>query len=109
MDLNEYQKEALKTAFFNDLTDNVGYLALAMAGEMGEVCEKIKKIMRDKGGIISEQDRDAIKKELGDVLWYMSVLASKCRLSLDDVAVGNIEKLRSRQERGVLQGEGDNR
>lgn len=57
MDFNEYQKEALKTAFFNDLTDNVGYLALAMAGETGEICEKIKKIMRDKGGIVSRKDR----------------------------------------------------
>ena len=73
------------------------------------MAEKIKKVIRDKAGKLDEETREAIKKELGDVLWYVAQLASELKLSLDDVAAGNIAKLYDRMERGKLGGNGDNR
>ena len=89
--------------------DNLYYPALGLAGEAGEVCEKIKKIMRDKGGVISEEDSLELSKELGDVLWYVSALACEINVALSSVAEENLDKLSSRQDRGKLQGSGDNR
>ncbi|OGY56975.1 MAG: hypothetical protein A2119_01155 [Candidatus Colwellbacteria bacterium GWA2_46_10] len=89
--------------------NNFVYPVLGLAGETGEVAEKIKKILRDKDGVVSDEDREEIKKELGDVLWYLSRLSAEMGLSLEDVAQSNIEKLFSRLERGKIQGEGDNR
>ncbi|NCD01172.1 hypothetical protein EOL94_03725 [bacterium] len=109
MTFNDYQKESRKTAVYPDLDNNYIYPTLGLSGEAGEVSEKIKKIIRDKGGIISDEDKKEIAKELGDVLWYISQIASELDLELDSVAKQNIDKLLSRLERGKIQGNGDNR
>lgn len=109
MNFEEYQEKSRKTAKYPDVGGNYIYPTLGLSGEAGEVAEKIKKVLRDKGGLISDETRGEIKKELGDVLWYVSQLATELGLALDDVAESNIEKLYNRMERGVLQGNGDNR
>ena len=109
MDFNEYQKEARKTAIYPDLGKNFVYPTLGLAGEAGEVAEKIKKVIRDGDGVISEEKKEELKKELGDVLWYVANLSQELGLPLDEVARLNIEKLKSRQERNALHGAGDNR
>ena len=87
----------------------LSYPALGLAGEAGEVAEQIKKSIRDDAGELTGQRRSALAKELGDVLWYLAQLATELDLDLDEVAAGNLDKLRSRQLRGVLSGSGDNR
>lgn len=109
MDFKEYQEKSRKTALYPNVGNNFIYPVIGLSGETGEVSEKIKKVIRDKNGIIDDETRDAIKKELGDVLWYVSQLATELNLSLDEIAEKNIEKLYSRMERGKLHGDGDNR
>ncbi len=109
MDFKEYQQKSRKTALYPKIGENYVYPALGLGDEAGEVLGKIKKIFRDKNGILDDETRDEIKKELGDVLWYLTQLSTELELSLDDVAKANIEKLYSRLERGKLQGDGDNR
>lgn len=109
MNFSDYQKESRKTAMYPDKDHNFVYPTLGISGESGEVAEKVKKILRDKEGKVDEEDKKEIAKELGDVLWYIAQLSSELGLDLDDVARGNIEKLRSRKERGVVHGNGDNR
>jgi len=109
MNFDEYQFESRKTAVYPDLHNNFIYPTIGLFGECGEIAEKIKKIIRDKGGVITQQDRDEIAKELGDVLWYVSALCSELKLSLNDVAELNISKLQSRKDRNLLHGNGDNR
>lgn len=109
MNFDDYQEKSRKTALYPEVGKNYIYPTIGLAGETGEVSEKIKKVIRDKGGKIDDETREMIKKELGDVLWYVSQLASELGLSLDDIAEKNIEKLYSRLERGKLQGSGDNR
>ena len=88
---------------------NFIYPTLGLASEAGEVAGKVKKIMRDDSGVVSDEKREDIKSELGDVLWYVSQCATEFGLSLDDIAQANIEKLFSRKDRGVLGGSGDGR
>jgi len=109
MDFKEYQEKSKKTAKYPDIGNNFIYPTLGLSGEAGEVAEKIKKVIRDKGGKIDDETREMIKKELGDVLWYVSQLATELCLSLDDIANHNIEKLRSRLERDKIGGSGDTR
>lgn len=109
MNFDDYQKKSRKTALYPNVGENFIYPTIGLAGETGEVSEKIKKVIRDKGGKIDDETREMIKKELGDVLWYVSQLASELGISLDDIAEKNIEKLYSRLERGKLHGSGDNR
>lgn len=109
MNFEEYQKKSRVTAKYPDAGKNYIYPTLGLAGESGEVAEKIKKVIRDKGGIVDEETKEMIKKELGDVLWYVSQIATELGLTLDDIAEHNIEKLASRMERGKLGGDGDNR
>jgi NTP pyrophosphatase (non-canonical NTP hydrolase) len=86
------------------------YPALGLAGEAGEIAEKVKKWLRDEGGgVISEDRREAILAELGDPLWYITALASDLGYTLQDVVDVNVQKLTSRRERGVIHGSGDNR
>jgi NTP pyrophosphatase (non-canonical NTP hydrolase) len=85
------------------------YTALGLAGETGEILEKIKKQLRDKGGEITQEFKDTISKELGDAEWYHKNMATELGLNSSDIAEANIEKLASRKARGVLQGSGDNR
>lgn len=113
MDLNKYQKRAGEFDLFEAAIDlkSPGFLekVLGLAGEAGETADKVKKIIRDKGGYASEEDREAIIKELGDVLWYVANVARYLNVSLSEVAEGNIEKLSSRKKRNKLHGEGDER
>ena len=108
MNFSDYQSKAKETAIYPD-EFKVTYPALGLAGEAGEIANKVKKILRDDGGHVTENRRNDLSDEIGDVLWYIAALASDLRLNLDDVAHENIEKLRSRQERNTLQGEGDTR
>lgn len=109
MDLNKYQTEALKTAVYPNKGFNFTYPALGLAGEAGEVADKLKKVIRDHDGILIDPVREAVAKEIGDVLWYVSVLAYELDYDLETIAQNNLTKLASRQERGVLTGSGDNR
>ena len=109
MDFSEYQEKSRKTALYPNVGDNYVYPTLGLAGEAGEVAEKIKKVIRDKSGVIDDETRGEIQKELGDALWYVSQIASELKISLDEVAEGNIQKLYDRMDRGVIQGSGDNR
>lgn len=109
MNFEEYQRESRKTAHYPNAGKNFIFPTLGLAGESGEVAEKIKKVIRDKEEKIDEKTRKEIQKELGDVLWYISQIASELDLSLEEVAGENIEKLSSRIKRGKIQGEGDNR
>lgn len=109
MNFEQYQEKSRVTAKYPNADDNYVYPTLGLAGEAGEVAEKIKKVIRDKGGKIDDETREAIKKELGDVLWYLAQLATELKISLEDVATGNLAKLYDRMERGKLSGDGDNR
>ena len=109
MDFSDYQTKSRKTASYPAIGHAVIYPTLGLTNEAGEVSGKIKKIFRDKGGVISEADKEALKGELGDVLWYLSQICTELGLSLEAVAEYNIEKLYSRLERGKIGGEGDNR
>ena len=70
---------------------------------------KIKKILRDKDGLVSDEDKDLVTKELGDTLWYIAAISRYLNVSLSEVAEGNIEKLESRYQRNQIHGEGDKR
>ena len=109
MTFNEYQKESKKTAIYPQLGENFIYPTLGLVGESGEVAEKVKKIIRDNEGKMDEKRRKELEKEMGDVLWYLAQLATELDLPLENVAQGNLQKLKSRQERGLLHGNGDNR
>jgi NTP pyrophosphatase (non-canonical NTP hydrolase) len=110
MTFDEYQKKALTTVIStqDSFKDSLHWV-LGINGEAGEVAEKVKKIIRDQNGVMSPQDKQALGKELGDVLWYLAVFAHDLGLSFDDIAAENLDKLKSRKARGALQGSGDNR
>ena len=109
MELNHYQRESRKTALYPDVGSNAIYPTLGLVGEAGEVADKVKKILRDKEGVFDEESKDAIKIELGDVLWYISQLTSELGYELEDVANSNLQKLNDRKNRGKISGSGDNR
>jgi len=109
MELNDYQKQAKTTAVYTSADQQLVCTVLGLNGEAGEVAEKIKKVIRDKNSVVSDLDRVEIQKELGDVLWYLAVLADTLGLELEAVAAMNLEKLRSRMNRGAIHGQGDNR
>jgi len=123
MEFRDYQVKASKTAIYLEKFDAMGYeeipstvrkfLGLSYCanglGEVGEIQGKVKKILRDQGGEITDKNVEDLKKELGDVLWYVAAMCSELNVSMDDVAQGNIDKLFSRKERGQLEGSGDDR
>ena len=109
MNFKTYQKKARVTAQYPNLGSNNIYPTLGLVGEAGEVAEKVKKVIRDKNGIFDEDSKKSIKKELGDVLWYLSNLCNEFGFSLDDVALQNLEKLKLRSARGKISGSGDDR
>lgn len=111
MTFEEYQRHSRKTAIYPGAGNGKLpiYPVLGLCGEAGEVADKLKKIIRDKGGKMDADERELLKKELGDVLWYLAQLSTDLGFSLDDVAWVNLEKLMSRMERGHLHGSGDNR
>lgn len=110
--MNEYQRAALTTAQYPESGTGsimaLAYVALGM-GEAGEFQNKVKKILRDSGGDISNDVRAQLLEELGDIQWYVAVAAAELGSDLADVAQMNVEKLADRQERGVLGGSGDRR
>ena len=108
MTLDEYQRYSLSKAILPH-DRNILYLALALSGEVGEAQDKIKKVIRDKGGQFKRQDFEAIALELGDALFYLSLLAHAINYDLSEIAQLNIDKINSRLERGTLHGCGDER
>lgn len=108
MTFTEYQELANQTAIYPNKGNNLYYPALGL-GEVGEIQNQIKKVYRDDAGILTLDRQDAIFKECGDVLWYLSALCAECGFTLEEVAIYNLEKLKKRQEKGTLQGSGDNR
>jgi NTP pyrophosphatase (non-canonical NTP hydrolase) len=109
MDFNEYQTKSRATAKYPAIGHAVIYPTLGLVNEAGEVAGKIKKVFRDKEGQINSEIREALKAELGDVLWYLAQVATELDLHLDEIAEHNIAKLLDRQARGKIQGDGDNR
>jgi NTP pyrophosphatase (non-canonical NTP hydrolase) len=113
MEINNYQKQAVQSAFFtsNEHIGEIPYLTIGVAGETGELCEKIKKMFRD--GTTDAEDAieriHAIGKEIGDVMWYLAVLADTLGLQLSDVCQQNIDKCNTRNETGTQHGDGDDR
>ncbi len=113
MTFDEYQKAAEST----NLTPGKGEVlsiafmdkVLGLVGESGEFADKVKKILRDDKAKMSEEKRQVLVKELGDVLWYVATLCKHLDISMEELAKLNIEKLASRNERGKLSGSGDNR
>ena len=109
MELSDYQSRSRQTAVYPDAGENLLYPTLGLCGEAGEVAEKVKKLLRDDAGVLTDARREALAGELGDVLWYVAQVATEARLDLDEVAAANLAKLRSRQERQALHGSGDTR
>ena len=109
MDFNTYQKNSRLTAQYPNLGENYIYPTLGLVGEAGEVAEKVKKVIRDKKGIFDDESKKGLKKELGDVLWYLSNLCTEFNFSLDDIASQNLVKLKLRAARGKISGSGDDR
>ncbi len=108
MTLDEYQQLALKTALTHpeSLMDKTIWV-MGIAGEAGEVVEKWKKIVAYNEGKITDEDKLHLKKEMGDVVWYVAVLANSLGMTFEEVMQHNVDKLRDRMERGVTKGEGD--
>ena len=105
----DYQEQSRKTYGDIEMNDYIVYPTLGLVNEAGEFAGKIKKIFRDKEGKISDEDKDALKGELGDVLWYLTQICTNLGFTLEEVAEENLDKLFSRLERGVIQGSGDKR
>lgn len=105
---SDYQKLSEETRIYPDEV-SITYPALGLSGEVGECSELVKKALRDENGHFSQERREKIFKELGDVMWYLAALSADLGFDLGDIAQGNLDKLMSRKERGVLSGSGDNR
>ena|SRR5260370_20766322 len=107
MNFSEYQRATSSTAIYPESGALLGllYTVLGAAGEAGELANKVKKILRDN----KNYDREILKDELGDLLWYVAMIAHEIGYDLDIVAIDNVQKLQSRKERGKLHGSGDNR
>jgi len=109
--MNLYQKKARQTAIYPDQEDLGGllYVTLGMVGEAGEIANKVKKILRDDHGFITLDRKSEILQELGDLLWYVSQVATELDTQLSAVAVANLQKLYARKSDGTLSGSGDAR
>jgi NTP pyrophosphatase (non-canonical NTP hydrolase) len=103
MNMNDYQRQAATTAIY-PASVQVLYPTLGLAGEAGEVANKVKKILRD-----GKFDREGISDEIGDCLWYIAALCRDLNVDMADLAQRNLDKLSDRQKRGTLKGNGDNR
>ena len=113
MTFDDYQKQAITTDVYGGKGDvlSIAFLnkVLGLAGETGEIAEKVKKLQRNNGGSMSDTDRKELLKEIGDVLWYLSAIAYYLDEPLSKVAESNLDKLFDRKERGVIKSKGDNR
>lgn len=110
---NEYQERAVATASYPDKGSNLLYPALGIAGEAGEIVDKIKKLWRNKGytkaSQLSSEEKTELVKEIGDELWYLAAFSEELGVPLGEVAIINLDKLADRQRRNVINSEGDNR
>lgn len=107
MKINEYQLKAMETAIY---PMPIIYPSLGLAGEAGEVADKVKKVLRDKGGNFTHAEtKHAIAEEIGDVMWYCATLSHDLGFTLEEICQMNYEKLKSRMERGKIHGSGDER
>ena len=106
MEFNEYQKLARLTAVYPE-EHKVVYPALGLCGEAGEVADKIKKTIRGDSSL--DEVTGNIADELGDVLWYLAILADDLEVDLEDVAKWNVDKLQRRMKSNKIKGDGDNR
>jgi NTP pyrophosphatase (non-canonical NTP hydrolase) len=111
MRLNDFQEDALSTAFFTggEHIHPFAYLSIGLSEESGEVAGKIKKLFRDHSGELTPITKKAIGNELGDTFWYLAVLADKIGYTLEDIAYLNIQKRTDRKMRNTQKGEGDDR
>lgn len=111
MDFDEYQKLATRTATFEGKQKEYQmlYLGLGITGEAGEIAEKLKKTLRNNDGELTDEIREGLKKEIGDVLWYLSQLSRVLGFNFSEAAQANIKKLEDRAARGVIKSTGDNR
>jgi NTP pyrophosphatase (non-canonical NTP hydrolase) len=109
MDFATYEEKARSTAIYPNKGNNLIYPVLGIAGEAGEVAEKVKKLIRDSNGVPTDEWKRELMKELGDVLWYVTAIAAELGYSLENVAEFNVLKLSSRRDRDMLHGSGDNR
>lgn len=112
MQMNDYQTETATTAIYPQAGTGsalaLAYVGLGL-GEAGEVQGKIKKVLRDDAGVLTDEKRIAIAKEAGDILWYVARLASEISIPLEVIAEMNLAKLGLRKEAGTLTGSGDDR
>ncbi len=108
MDIKTYQEWTEKTAIYPK-DAGIAYTILGLAGEAGEVAGKYKKVIRDNNGVLTEDRKDQLIDELGDVLWYCARLAEELGISLEEVLQRNHDKLEDRLARNVIQGSGDKR
>lgn len=106
---DEYEQLVNDTAIYPNRGSNIVYPALGLCGEAGEVAEKIKKVLRDQDGVLNDETREAIVKEMGDVMWYLVALSKEIGTSINHVINANREKLLGRRSRGTLRGSGDDR
>jgi len=113
MTFDEYHEKAISTLAdthaYGDLAPELLSQVLGLVGESGEVAEKFKKLIRDKQGALSDDDRKEVLKELGDILWYVNSVSTLLGSSISEVAEINLDKVLSRKARGVTHGSGDNR
>lgn len=108
MEVNDYQRMALETAIYPE-SQKIIYPTLGLTGEAGEVAEKVKKVLRDNNGEFTEEKRKEIAMELGDLAWYLAVASHDIEYTLEEIFQMNYDKLKSRQQRGMIHGNGDNR
>jgi len=108
MKISEYEEKAQATAIYPD-SHKITYPALGMAGEAGEVANKVKKLIRDGKDEMPDDWREQLASEIGDVMWYCAALARDLDVSLTTIMAANLDKLKARQERGTLGGSGDKR
>lgn len=108
MTFSDYQEQSRQYAIY-PRTTAIEYVTLGLASEAGEVCGKVKKVLRDHQGDFNDERCAAIGAEIADCTWYLAQLATELGLNLDELAAANIAKLQDRQARGVLGGSGDQR
>jgi NTP pyrophosphatase (non-canonical NTP hydrolase) len=109
MTLNEYQEKAWLTAKYPNIYNNLIYPTLGLAGEAGEIANKVKKIQRDDNGILTLNRREQLIEEIGDALWYIAAMATEIGTSIEAIAIRNVEKLEGRLHNNSINGEGDER
>ena len=107
--LQAYQEISGQTAIYPNKGSNMSYPTLGLCGEAGEIANKVKKIYRDHDGVLTDEYREILSAELGDVLWYVAAIASELGVSLGEVAMNNVDKLTDRMSRNKLGGDGDKR